>query len=330
VHKCPTWTQGPAFVQQLALLEGYDLAAMGHNSPEYLHVLIECTKLAFADREAYYGDPRFDDVPMDVLLSSAYNEQRRGLIGDMASREMRPGAVDPDAGIPEYAFDFDVRIANQRALQMLGQDTGGEPTWRGSHSHTSDTTHLDAVDAAGNMVAATPSGGWIGSSPVIRGLGFPAGTRGQMFYLDPNRPNALAGHKRPRATLTPSLVLRDGQPYMVFGTPGGDCQDQWTLQFFLNYVDFGMTLQEALDAPTVHSEHFPSSFYPRLGYPARVVVEDRIPEEVLEALRQRGHDIQLTGGWSNGKTMAIRYDGERGTIFGGAAPKGIIGYALGW
>ncbi len=330
VYKCPTWTQGPVFLQQLALLEGYDLAAMGHNSPEYLHVLIECAKLAFADREAYYGDPRFDDVPMDILLSPDYNEQRRGLIGDTASREMRPGAVDPNAGIPEYALDFDVRIANQRALQMLGKDTGGEPTWRGSHSHTSDTTHLDAVDAAGNMVASTPSGGWIGSSPVIRGLGFPLGTRGQMFYLDPNRPNALAGRKRPRATLTPSLVLHDDIPYMVFGTPGGDCQDQWTLQFFLNYVDFDMTLQEALDAPTVHSEHFPSSFYPRQGYPARVVVEDRLAEEVLEALRQRGHDIRVTGDWANGKTMAIRYDSEQGTISGGAAPKGIIGYALAW
>ncbi|MBC7236523.1 MAG: gamma-glutamyltransferase family protein, partial [Chloroflexi bacterium] len=255
VYKCPSWTQGPVFLQQLTLLEGYDLADMGHNSADYLHLWLECAKLAFADREAYYGDPHLDDVPLDVLLSKDYAERRRSLIGAEASLEMRPG--DVGRGTPEYALDFDVRAANRRALQMLSGGQAGEPTWRGSHAHTSDTTHLDAVDAAGNMVAATPSGGWLGSSPVIRGLGFPLGTRGQMLYLDPTRPNALQPHKRPRATLTPSLVLRRGEPFMVFGTPGGDCQDQWTLQFFLNYVDFGMDLQEALDAPTVHSVHFP-------------------------------------------------------------------------
>ena len=126
------------------------------------------------------------------------------------------------------------------------------------------------------MVAATPSGGWIGTSPVIKGLGFPLGTRGQMFYLNPERPNALAPHKRPRATLTPSLVTRQGEPFMVFGTPGGDGQEQWLLQFFLNYVEFGMNLQEALDAPTLYSVHFPSSFYPRRAYPGRVVAESRL------------------------------------------------------
>ena len=199
-----------------------------------------------------------------------------------------------------------------------------------SHAHLGDTTHLDAVDREGNMVAATPSGGWIGSSPVIRGLGFPLGTRGQMFYLDPARPNALAPHKRPRATLTPSLVTRDGEPYMVFGTPGGDCQDQWTLQFFLNYVEFGMDLQEALDQPTMHSVHFPSSFYPRDAYPGRVMAEDRIDPAVLQALRERGHEIVLVPGYANGKTMAIRFDPERGLIMGAVAPKGIIGYAFGW
>jgi len=180
------------------------------------------------------------------------------------------------------------------------------------------------------MVAATPSGGWLWSSPVIKGLGFPLGTRGQMFYLNPERPNALASHKRPRATLTPSLVTKQGEPLMVFGTPGGDNQDQWALQFFLNYVDFGMSLQEALEAPTVHSEHFPSSFYPRAAHPGRVVVEGRIPREVAAELERRGHEVIMTDDWANGKMMAIRYDKTRGVILGAVSPRGTIGYALGW
>jgi len=314
VHKCSSWTQGPVFLQQLALLEGFDLRGMGHNSADYVHTLIECAKLAFADREAYYGDPLFDEVPFEVLLSQEYAAWRRGLIGAEASRELRPG--DVGRGVPDYVT-FDVAADNRRA-------------WNAGRTHTGDTTHLDAVDREGNMVAATPSGGWIQSSPVIEGLGFPLGTRGQMFYLNPQRPNALAPHKRPRATLTPSLVTRDGEPFMVFGTPGGDSQDQWTLQFFLNYVDFRMNLQEALDAPTVHSAHFPSSFYPRDADPGWIVAEGRIPREVIAELERRGHQVVITGDWDNGKTMAIRYDKERGVILGGVAPKGNIGYAMGW
>jgi gamma-glutamyltranspeptidase/glutathione hydrolase len=151
-----------------------------------------------------------------------------------------------------------------------------------------------------------------------------------MFYLNPRRPNALAPRKRPRATLTPSLVTKDGEPWMVFGTPGGDAQDQWTLQFFLNTVAFGMDIQEALDAPTVHSEHFPSSFYPRDAHPARVVAEDRIPREVIAELERRGHEVVVADGWANGKCMGIQYDKERGIISGGVSPRGQIGYALGW
>jgi gamma-glutamyltranspeptidase/glutathione hydrolase len=313
VHKCSSWTQGPVFLQQLAILEGFDLGVMGHNSADYLHTWTECAKLAFADREAYYGDPEFDDVPFDVLLSKEYAAARRDLIGAEASLELRPG--DVGRGLPDFVT-FDVRKDNRRAL-----DTS---------SRIGDTTHLDAVDRQGNMVASTPSGGWLGSSPAIAGLGFPLGTRGQMFYLDTARPNALAPRKRPRATLTPSLVTKDGEPYMVFGTPGGDCQDQWTLQFFLNYVDFKMNLQQALDAPTVHSDHFPSSFYPREAFPGRMSVEDRIPPDVIAELERRGHEVIVTGGWGHGKPMGIRYDGERGIILGAVSPKGIIGYALGW
>jgi gamma-glutamyltranspeptidase/glutathione hydrolase len=312
VYKCSSWTQGPVFLQQLAILEGFDLRAMGHNSAEYLHTWIECAKLAFADREAYYGDPALDDVPFDVLLSKEYGAERRGLIGTEASRELRPG--DVGRGIPGYV-SFDVRESNRQAMEA---------------AYDGDTTHLDAIDREGNMVAATPSGGWIPSSPVIEGLGFPLGTRAQMFYLNPNRPNALAPRKRPRATLTPSLVTKDGEPWMVFGTPGGDCQDQWTLQFFLNHVDFEMDIQEALDAPSVHSEHFPGSFYPREAHPARMVAENRIPPHVIAALEKLGHEVVVKDGWVNGKCMGIRYDAERGIILGGVSPRGKIGYALGW
>ncbi len=312
VHKCSSWTQGPVFLQQLAILEGFDLQGMGHNSAEYLHHWIECAKLAFADREAYYGDPLLDQVPFEVLLSKAYGNERRALIGQAASLEMRPGLVNPRVA---ELFLHDVLADNRTGLQS---------------GHVGDTTHLDAIDAAGNMVASTPSGGWIPSSPVIAGLGFPLGTRGQMFYLNPGRPNALAPHKRPRATLTPSLVTRNGEPFMVFGTPGGDSQDQWTLQFFLNYVDFHMDLQSALDAPTVHSEHFPSSFYPRQAYPGRVVAESRLPAEVIAELRKRGHEVVLSGDYAHGKVMGIRIDRERGLIHGAVSAKGIVGYAFGY
>src|SRR5207302_2595420 len=183
-------------------------------------------------------------------------EKRRKLIDPKkASLRMRPGdAAEETPGEVSALLDVDDGVG---------------------HDH--DTTHTCAVDARGNLAAATCSGGWIPSSPVIPGLGFPMGTRGQMFYLDPHHAGVVAPRKRPRTTLTPSLVLKDGKPWMVFGTPGGDQQDQWTLQFFLNVVDFGMSSQEALDAPTFHTQHFPSSFYPRAQHPGQLVVEGRIP-----------------------------------------------------
>jgi gamma-glutamyltranspeptidase/glutathione hydrolase len=324
MHKCSSWTQGPVFSQQLTLLDGLDLKAMGHNTADYLHHYTECAKLAFADREAYYGDPLMDNVPFDVLLSQDYADTRRSLIGDAASTELRPG--DVGQGIPEFAIR-EVLEDNQRALGIAG---GANRVLTTSNPHKGDTTHLDAIDAQGNMVSCTPSGGWIHESPVVPGLGFPLGTRAQMFFLNAERPNALAPRKRPRATLTPSMVTRQGEPYMAFGTPGGDTQDQITLQFFLNYVEFGMNLQEALDAPVVFSEHFPSSFYPRERYPARLVVEGRIPDAVIEELGKRGHDIKRVSDWDDSRALAIRYDAARGLIHGGASPRNTIAYALGW
>jgi gamma-glutamyltranspeptidase/glutathione hydrolase len=314
VFKCGPWCQGPVFLQQLNLLEGLDLGTMGHNSADYVHALIECAKLAFADREAYYGDPAFDDVPLDTLLSKDYADRRRLLVDrDRASEDFIPGDVgrgalpyDPSSAKPDLSDESD-------------------RSDRSDH----DTTHLDVIDAEGNMFSATPSGGWLMSSPVVKGLGFPLGTRGQMFFLDSRRPNALQPGKRPRTTLTPSLAMTDGRPFMAFGTPGGDMQDQWTLQFFLNVVDFGMNLQEAVDAPSFHTSHFPSSFYPRTMYPKRVVVEERIPEKVRDELRKRGHDLVVNGPWAHGRVLGIRIRGD-GLIEGAASPRMETGYAAGF
>jgi gamma-glutamyltranspeptidase/glutathione hydrolase len=303
VHKCGPWTQGPVFLQQLRLLEGFDLEKMGHNSVSYIHTVVEASKLAFADREQFYGDPDFVEVPLKKLLSKDYAEERRKLIDPKkASLEMRPG----------------------QGPKSTPEDVPGrEKTFRG------DTTHTCGIDAAGNMMAATCSGGWIPSSPVIPGVGFPMGTRGQMFFLDPHRANVIAPHKRPRTTLTPSLVLKDGKPYLVFGTPGGDQQDQWTLQFFLNYVVFGMNLQEAIDAPTFHSTHFPSSFYPRDAHAGQLILESRIPEATRKELEMRGHKVKETGAWSNGKVMGVRIEQRTGVLSGGVSPRGQIGYVTG-
>ncbi len=306
VLKCGPWTQGPVFLQQLNLLEGFDLAGLGHNTADTIHTIVEAAKLAFADRERYYGDPEFDAVPLDVLLSKEYAAQRRSLVDPArASLEMRWGEMPP---APEHA---------------------GRPGGCGDAYH-GDTTHLDAIDHEGNMISATPSGGWIPSSPVIDGLGFPLGTRAQMFFLEPGRPNALQPGKRPRTTLTPSLALKGGRPWMAFGTPGGDQQDQWTLQFLLNVVDFGMDLQAAVDAPTFHTQHFPSSFYPRDAHPGRVGIEARIPEEVRRALADRGHEIVVSDDWAHGRVLGIRYHAETGLIAGAASPRLETGYCIGW
>lgn len=321
VHKCGPWTQGPVFLQQLRLLDGFDLQGMGHNTADYLHAVIECAKLAFADREAYYGDPDYDNVPLDQLLSVDYANVRRASIASEASGELIAGQL----GAEGMAL-VDVAADNRLALGISGREAGQGA----GHAHMGDTTHCDAIDSDGNMVACTPSGGWIGTSPVVPGLGFALGTRAQMFYLNSDRANAVAGHKRPRATLTPSLVTRDGRPELAFGTPGGDGQDQWTLQMFLNHAVFGMPLQQALESPTVHSTHFPSSFYPRRAHPRGVSVENRVDAGVVDELRRRGHEVSLAGPWGHGKPMAVRIDSEHGVIRGGVSPRAVIGYALGW
>jgi len=314
--KTGPWAQAPVFLQQLALLKGFDVAAMDPQGPDFVHTVVECAKLAFADREAYYADPDFVDVPMAGLLGDAYNDERRALIGAEASLELRPGSVDGRA----------VKLGTSVA-PTSGAPGAGEPTVAKLGEKRGDTVHIDVVDRWGNMISATPSGGWLQSAPVIPALGFPLGTRAQMFWLEDGLPGTLAPNKRPRTTLTPSMALRDGKAYLAFGTPGGDQQDQWQLIAFLRHVHHGMNLQEMIDAPSFHTEHFPSSFYPRAAAPGRVVLEDRFPKATLDELAKRGHLVEAGDPWSEGRLSAVsQWDGM---VKAGANPRGMQGYAVG-
>ena len=316
VCKTGPWGQGPVFLQQLQLLAGTGLGEITPGGVDHIHTVVECAKLAFADREAWYGDPDFTDVPLADLLSPQYAAQRRALVGQTASGDLRPGSPGGrQPMLPGFA-------TAPRPGAVAGA-WAGEPTL----AHSGDTCHIDVADRFGNMVAATPSGGWLHSSPVIPGLGFCLGTRAQMFTLTPGLPNSLAPGKRPRTTLSPGLALRGGEPYLAFGTPGGDQQDQWSLSFFLNHVRFGMNLQEAIDAPAFHTTHFPSSFWPRESFPAAVDVEDRAGPEVIEGLRARGHEVTVAAPWSLGRVSAVARDD--GMLYAAANARGMQGYAAG-
>ena len=324
VCKTGPWGQGPVFLQQLRLLEGFDLEAMGPGSAEFVHTVTECSKLAFADREAWYGDPDFVEVPLAELLDPGYADGRRALVGEEASLDLRPGS--PGGLKPQLP----PQVLEAAGRESTGLVAGvGEPTLAGDNPDANDTCHVDVADRFGNMVACTPSGGWLHSSPVIPELGFCLGTRGQMFWLSEGVPSSLEGGKRPRTTLTPSLALRDGKPWLAFGTPGGDQQDQWTLTWFLNHLHFGMDLQLAIDAPNFHSEHFPSSFYPRQARPGLLAVEDRLGAEVIDDLRARGHRLERSGPWSLGRLCAVGRDPETGFLEAAANPRGRQGYAAG-
>jgi gamma-glutamyltranspeptidase / glutathione hydrolase len=329
VYKPGPWSQAPVFLQQLRLLEGFDLAALDPSGSEALHLWIETAKLAFADRDACYGDPRFTEVPLATLLSREYAAQRRALVdGEKASRELRPGLGRLPAGWPLIA-EGDAPLAEPGAIAAQvarGEPKASEVQRTGGRT---DTTQCVAVDTAGNAVSATPSGGWIMTSPVISGLGFPLGTRLQMASLDPDHPNALAPGKRPRTTLSPSLAqLADGR-WLAFGTPGGDQQDQWTSQFFLRLAARGeRDLQAAIDAPTVHSEHMPSSFYPRCARPGVVSAESRLDPAVLRALEARGHRIERKGPWEHGRVLAAAFDPSGGPQEAAASPRFAIAYAI--
>jgi gamma-glutamyltranspeptidase/glutathione hydrolase len=364
VCKTGPWGQGPVFLQELSLLDGFDLEAM--DDVELIHTVVECAKLAFADREAWYGDPAFTDVPLAGLLDDGYAAARRALVGDEASGELRPGSVEGRAPRlpPERLWrgegaaataEPSVIPSSLRSIAPPPSRSIAPPPSRSvtpppSRSVTpppsrsvapppsrsvappldrpGDTCHLDVADRFGNLVSATPSGGWLQSSPVIPELGFPLGTRAQMFWLVDGLPNSLEGGKRPRTTLTPSLALRNGEPYLAWGTPGGDQQDQWTLPFFLRHVLRHENLQAAIDAPTWHTEHFPSSFYPRTANLNRLVIENGFVPGVIEGLRNRGHDVIVSDRWSLGRLSAAGRD-EAGVLKAAANPRGMQGYAVG-
>lgn len=322
ICKCGFWSQGPAMLQQLAMLEGMGVADMPADGPDFVHTVTEVAKLAFADREAWYGDPEFVDVPGDTLLSPDYAAERRQLITTNASLDLRPGS--PDGRRPNISAAMAATGDPGPLADFMGI---GEPTVQQNGVSRGDTVHLDIIDRHGNMISVTPSGGWLQSSPAIPGLGFCLGNRGQMTWLDETSNSSLAPGKRPRTTLSPSLALRDGEPFMAFGTPGGDQQDQWSTLLFLHHAEHGMNLQQAIDAPAFHSEHFPSSFWPRGHQPGRLVLESRFPQETVDALRKRGHDVTTGEPWSEGRLTATIRDGK--LLKAAANPRGMQGYAAG-
>ncbi|MFF9395378.1 gamma-glutamyltransferase family protein [Streptomyces griseoluteus] len=334
--KAGPWSQGPALLQQLALLPA-DLPQYG--GTDYVHLLIEGCKLAMADREAWYGDA--DEVPLTELLSAEYNTGRRHLIGTDASWELRPGSPGGRAPrLPKLAHarvpDGAVGVGEPTvATAAVGEPTVvAEPRVSTDGTTRGDTCHLDVVDRWGNMIAATPSGGWLQSNPVVPELGFPLGTRLQMTWLEEGLPNTLTPGRRPRTTLSPSLALRDGVPVLAFGTPGGDQQDQWQTHFFLAAalgapVRGGLDLQGAIDAPNWHNDGFPSSFYPRGRRAGSVTVESRMPAEVVAGLRRRGHDVTVGPAWSEGRLCAVARDPATGVLSAAANPRGMQGYAVG-
>ncbi|MBA3377114.1 MAG: gamma-glutamyltransferase, partial [Actinobacteria bacterium] len=302
VCKTLPWAAGPVGLQQLALLSGYDVAEL--SEAELVHVVVECAKLAFADRDALYGDaPAASDLRLDILLSPEYSDERRALVGEEASEEYRPGF----GRLPRIP-DAEVTVGS------------GEPS-RG-------TVHLDVADRFGNVLSATPSGGWLQSSPVIPSLGWPLGTRAQMFWLEEGLPSSLRPGARPRTTLSPGLALREGKPYLAWGTPGGDQQEQWALHVLLRHVDLGLDLQAAIDAPEYHTDHLISSFYPRGFAPKSLALESRFSSRTVADLQRRGHDVTLWPPWSLGRVSAVAREPD-GLLKAAANPRGMQGYAVG-
>lgn len=319
VAKTGAWGQGPALLQSLQMMDALgDTADLDLLGADGVHTTTEVLKLAFADREAFYGDV---DLPLTDLLDPAYAAQRAGLVGPEASLEVRPGS--PGGHTPELPRGLG------ETGSAAGDSTVGEPTVATPTARRGDTCHVDVVDRFGNMISATPSGGWLQSSPTIPELGFCLGTRAQMFRLQEGLPASLVPGRRPRTTLSPTLVLRDGAPYMACGTPGGDQQDQWQLLFLLRVLAQGNALQDAIDAPAWHSEAVPSSFYPRGMQPGVLVVEDRIDPAAVRDLTARGHDVQLGPAWSEGRLCAVTRDPATGVLRAGANPRGMQGYAVG-
>lgn len=335
IAKTGPWGQGPALLQMLAILDGFDDEHLDPSTELGAHTILEAEKLALADREAYYGDA---DVPLDYLLSDEYAAERRKLITDAASHEFRPGHVpgrEPytPALRTEYvppALAADDGGPGTKGGTVPGAAAGaGEPTVTVTGETRGDTCHIDVVDRWGNMIAATPSGGWLQSSPAIPELGFCLGTRLQMTWLEAGTPSTLTPGKRPRTTLTPTLVLRGGAAVTALGSPGGDQQDQWQLLYLLRTIIGGYSPQQAIDAPAFHTTSMPGSFWPRAWVPGGAVVEDRLGGDVIAGLERRGHWVTRAGDWTLGRLSAVVRDPATGVLRAAANPRGAQGYAAG-
>ena len=405
VHKTGPWGQGPALLQALRILDAKGIAELEPGSAPWVHVVVETLKLSLADRDAWFGDPDYVDVPLDWLLSLDYAESRAAIIDDAASLVLRPGeparpgvprsgdvAHEPDAhsggfghdgrprpggathgsdtypggpashgtpgsdgvahgpdtrpgGEPARGTGWDARDSAQRnrlatapavaALLALAaaapEDVGsggGEPTFADLPEVEGDTVQLDVADRWGNLVAATPSGGWLQGAPAVPGLGFNVTTRGQMFWLDERLPSHLAPGLRPRTTLTPTVLTRNGRPVAGLGSPGGDQQDQWTLGLLLRHLHQGLNLQAAIDAPLFHTAHYVGSFAPRAFTPGVVHVEERFPKAVRADLAERGHLLAVQPPWSLGRLCAAGFT-RSGLVRAAATPRFMQAYAVG-
>jgi len=313
IYKAGFWTQGPAMVETLNLLEGYDLKKLAHNSPEYIHTLTEAIKLALADRDRYYGDPDFVKIPTAELLSKDYATLRRSLIEtDRASLAQRPG--DP----------LNMKAVLASAAQKVSRVSTVPEVERAN-----DTTCVNVIDKDGNLFSATPSGAWL-PAVVAGDTGVLMGQRLQSALTDPNSPNVVAPGKRPRITLTPTLVLKDGQPFMVLSTPGGDNQDQALLQVLLNIIEFGMNPQEAVEAPRFDTQHYVSSFDDHEFLAGSLNIESRVPEKIIDELKARGHKVKVQSAWGTlSAPTVIVYDLKTGVSSAGADPRRGR-YAVAW
>lgn len=366
VHKTGPWGQGPALLQALRILDAKGVADLEPGSAPWVHVVVETLKLSLADRDAWFGDPDHVDVPLDRLLSPDYAGSRAAVIDDAASLELRPGgpahpgtlrsgdmAHGTDTrpgGEPAHRAGWDARDSTPRNRQATAKRSptasavaallalaaapeevgpgGGEPTFADLPEVEGDTVQLDVADRWGNLVAATPSGGWLQGAPAVPGLGFNVTTRGQMFWLDERLPSHLAPGRRPRTTLTPTVLTRDGRPVAGLGSPGGDQQEQWTLGLLLRHLHQGLNLQAAIDAPLFHTAHYVNSFAPRAFTPGVVHVEERFPEAVRDDLAERGHRLVVQPPWSLGRLCAAGFT-RSGLVRAAATPRFMQAYAVG-
>ncbi|PRZ39686.1 gamma-glutamyltranspeptidase/glutathione hydrolase [Antricoccus suffuscus] len=315
------WSQGPVLLQIMAILDGYSDSELDLASADSIHRVLEAMKLALADRDAYYG-PDLPVETLQTLISAEYANSRRALIGETASRDLRPG--DPGGVSPFLPpLRHDAPIAG-------GLDIGtGEPTVSVTGTTQGDTCHLDVVDRWGNTISATPSGGWLQSSPTIPELGFQLGTRLQMTWLDRRSASALRPGGRPRTTLSPTLLMRNGEAVSALGSPGGDQQDQWQALYLVRVLAGGKSPQQAIDAPAFNTTAYVGSFWPRQWNPRGATVEDRVGAEVISDLERRGHVVTRAGEWALGRLSSVTRDPSAGIFSAAANPRGAQGYAAG-